>query len=657
MTSPERPCTDRIDAALRLLGIRRFSLAIHDASFPSTPEEDIGRGSPYGRGGLDFLRFARSLGFNAVQFGPQGKTTRGDPSPYNSCIFSKSILSLAGLTLAADGRLKGGVEAGDLDRLLSREEGRRRAAGGDRVDHATAWEVSHALLEVAYSRFRGLRGTTSEVGVAFDRFLAEQMSARVDWFQRDGVYEALSASSGTDDWRLWGSQGGPLHAIDPRLYCPETGEEETCRQRVSQVLREDEAVVEQFALGQFLLHVQHQRMREEAQDLGLMMYGDMHIGCAHQDWWAWRSLFLPGYLLGAPPSRTNPEGQPWGYPLLDPRKLYSLGPRGEIVGGLALDFVRARATKLLTEFDGMRIDHPQGLVCPWVYRADDPDPLRAVRGGARLHSAPDFPDHPGLRQFALVRPDQLNSDPACPRYADEQVVDLRPEQIERYAVVLDAVIESAKAAGRSPDDILCEVLSTWPAPLKAVMKQRGMGRFCVTQKADPHNPNDVYRPENTSAADWIMAGNHDTQPLWRIAEERQSSEWIRGRSRLLADRLVPEPERRDAFAVRIASDYRLFCEAMFAELFLGPARNVSVFFVDLLGEKQLYNQPGTVGEQNWTLRVPSDYRAIYSQRLRRGEALDMNRVLALALEAKAGILGTEAESLARQLRGGRRDDR
>lgn len=644
-------------AALQLLGVRRFALAIHDASFPSTPEEDIGRGSPYSRGGLEFLRFARSLGFNAVQLGPQGKTTRGDPSPYNSCIFSKSILSLAALTLADDGRLKGVVEAGDLDRLLSRQEYRRRAAGSDRIDHATAWEVSHGLLETAYSRFRGLRGTASEAGIALDRFLAGQRSARVDWFQRDGVFEALSASSGTDDWRLWGRQGGPLHPIDSRLYCPESGEEEACRERVSQVVREHEAAVEQFALGQFLLHVQHQRMREAAQDLGLLVYGDMHIGCAHQDWWAWRSLFLPDYLLGAPPSRTNPEGQPWGYPVLDPRKLYSLGPGGEIVGGPALDFVRARATKLLTEFDGMRIDHPQGLVCPWVYRAEDPDPFRAVRGGARLYSTPDFPDHPGLWQFSLVRPDQLNPDPGCPRYADEQVVDLQPGQIERYAVALDAVIESAKAAGRSPGDILCEVLSTWPAPLKAVMKQRGMGRFCITQKADPHNPNDVYRPENTSAADWIMAGNHDTKPLWRIAEEKQSSEWIRGRSRLLADRLVPEPERRGEFAARIASDYRLFCEAMFAELFLGPARNVSVFFVDLLGEKQLYNQPGTVGEQNWTLRLPSDYRAIYSQRLRRGEALDMRRVLALALEAKAGILGTEAESLARQLRGGGRDDR
>jgi 4-alpha-glucanotransferase len=256
-----------------------------------------------------------------------------------------------------------------------------------------------------------------------------------------------------------------------------------------------------------------------------------------------------------------------------------------------------------------------------------------------------------------VRPDQLNPDADYPRYGDEHVKDLLPEQIESYAVVLDAVLESAKSAGRRPDDILCEVLSTWPTPLKAVMKQRGMGRFCITQKADPHNPNDVYRPENTSTNDWIMVGNHDTKPLWLVAEERKSSEWIRDRSLLLAHRLVPEPECRHEFAARIASDHRLFREAMFAELFLGPAQNVSVFFADLLGERQLYNQPGTVGEHNWTLRVPSDYRAQYSQHLQRGETLNIKCALALALEARAGSLGPEAASLAHELRNVNRGSR
>jgi hypothetical protein len=75
----ERHDTRLIDAALQLLGTGRFALAIHDSSFPATAEEDIGRGRPCSQGGLGFLRFARSLGFNTVQLEPQGKTAPDCP--------------------------------------------------------------------------------------------------------------------------------------------------------------------------------------------------------------------------------------------------------------------------------------------------------------------------------------------------------------------------------------------------------------------------------------------------------------------------------------------------------------------------------------------------------------------------------------------------
>ena len=80
--------------ALRLLEKDRLVLAIHDASFPAAANEDIGRGSPYANGGTDFLRFARRLGFNGIQFGPQGQTSRDDPSPYDGTLFSRNILSI-----------------------------------------------------------------------------------------------------------------------------------------------------------------------------------------------------------------------------------------------------------------------------------------------------------------------------------------------------------------------------------------------------------------------------------------------------------------------------------------------------------------------------------------------------------------------------------
>ncbi len=88
--------------ALQVLGIRRLLLGIHDAAFPSAPAEDIGRGSPYGQGARELFDFARSLGFNGVQLGPQGMTSQDNASPYDSTLFSRNHLSLALLPLCSE---------------------------------------------------------------------------------------------------------------------------------------------------------------------------------------------------------------------------------------------------------------------------------------------------------------------------------------------------------------------------------------------------------------------------------------------------------------------------------------------------------------------------------------------------------------------------
>ncbi len=145
------------------------------------------------------------------------------------------------------------------------------------------------------------------------------------------------------------------------------------------------------------------------------------------------------------------------------------------------------------------------------------DPLRAVQGGARLFSSPDLADHPALAAFALARPAQI--DRGKRRFDDDWVTDLDDGQVARYAAVIDVVVDAARRHGRALDDLLCEVLSTLPYPLARVMERHGFGRFRVTQKASLVDPTDVYRPENARPADWVMIGNHDTPPVWRLVEE------------------------------------------------------------------------------------------------------------------------------------------
>ena len=208
--------------------------------------------------------------------------------------------------------------------------------------------------------------------------------------------------------------------------------------------------------------------------------------------------------------------------------------------------------KMFSELDGMRIDHPHGFVCPWVYRAEQADATHAVQHGARLFSSPDLPDHPELAPFAIARAEQLDYD--VPRHADGWVAELDEEQEERYAILVDLIVEAADQQGRGTEDIACEVLSTQPYPLGRVMARHELGRFRVTQKANLDEPGDGYRGENARPEDWIMVGTHDTRPIWLIAREWIESGESWKQARYLATRLLAPEEDREAWVRRTARD-------------------------------------------------------------------------------------------------------
>ncbi len=612
------PAYDRakIRQALQILNIDQLVLCIHDASFPGLDDEDLGRGSPYSHGGRAFVRFAHELGFDTMALGPQGQTTRINPSPYDGSVFSRNLLSLAPGPLASASQNL--ISSAHLQRLLQAAPVSQGGAARNRVDHAYASNSAQGLLDGAFATYQHGGAAFDDMRARFGLYLSQTLRPG-SWLERDAVFQVLSSQHGTDDWRLW-----PL--LDQQLYSMRPAPNDSARRRLQTLLATSAPAIERYAWGQFLLQTQHDDLRREVAQLRMRLYGDLQVGYAHQDLWAYGHLFLERYRLGAPPSRTNPEGQAWGYPVLDPA-LYG----DPLHPGPSLGLMQGRVAKLFAEFDGLRIDHPHGLVCPWVYRTDDVDGLRAVQNGARLFASPALPDHPELAALSIVTADQINL--SAPRHADDWVQNLSVQQRQRYAVVLDAILAAAESQhGR--DGVLCEVLSTWPEPLRAVMKERGLGRFCVTQKTDPHVERDLYRSEHLAAQDWIMVGNHDTPPLRLVVSQWQETPHLEARAQHLATRLIPQLQDRPAFVAKVVRDPRQLCNALFAELFASKARHVSIFFADLLGLTEVYNRPGVQDERNWTLRVPHDYAKTYPANAHHGEALDLRRALALALAAQ-----------------------
>jgi 4-alpha-glucanotransferase len=619
---------------LRALDVRRLVFGIHDASFPNDDEDDTGRGSPCSPAGLSLLRFVHDLGFDGVQLGPQGQVSELDPSPYAGAIFSRNTLSISLLRLARDPEWLGLLPREHLAAMIQNKP----AGGAGGVPHRHVFRAHREALGTAFTAFRAQLqrpgASAARLSERFETFKRDSAS----WLERDALYEAVRCEH-TPDW-----QGATADDLDGHLWQPSSSEAAACGQRRRQLRAIYAPLLEFYRFGQFVAHAQHRHLGASARALELRLYGDLQIGLSDRDMWSRRSLMLPGYHMGAPPSRTNPQGQPWGYPVLNPNRYFENGRPGPV-----LRFLTARMYKMFSEYDALRIDHPHGFVCPWVYRSDTPDPVRAVQEGARLFCSPDLPDHPALATFAIAERRQLDPNPRTPRHADTWVRKLTAKQVERYGLLMQVVVDVLRRHGRGPADLACEVLSTQPYPLQCVLERYELGRFRVTQKADLHDPNDVYRAENAAPEDWIMLGNHDTPPIWRLLQDWERSGHLAERARYLAERLEAEAPRRAAFAERLSREPGLLAQAELASLLASPARQVMIFFTDLFGFRKTYNQPGTISQDNWNLRLQRDYRAAYAARRSQNRALNLPLALHMALRARRVQRTADGEALLRRL--------
>ncbi|TMA51142.1 MAG: hypothetical protein E6J75_18980 [Deltaproteobacteria bacterium] len=368
--------------ALRALDVRNLTVCVHDASFPSDAGEDIGRGSPCSRGGLRFLHFARALGFTGLQLGPDGQTPPDDPSPYRGAAFPRNTLSIALAPLAEDAEWAGLLPAEDFARAVAA----RPAGAREHAAHGQAREIQGRALRVAFDRLAAADRPLVDEQRRFER-------ANAAWLERYELFEVLQRLYGTRDVRRWDGPAGD--GLDARLW----DGDDAARAARRRALRTGGAgSIAFFRFAQFVAQTQRRRFAAAAAELGLRLFADLPIGLSVEDEWCHPGLFLDGYRMGAPPSRTNPEGQAWGYPLFDPRRYLEPAASGARPGPV-LRFLAARLDRMFAEVDGVRVDHPHGLVCPWVYAAD----ARAVRD-RETRPAESGSANPALRRRLGDRP-------------------------------------------------------------------------------------------------------------------------------------------------------------------------------------------------------------------------------------------------------------
>jgi 4-alpha-glucanotransferase len=203
----------------------------------------------------------------------------------------------------------------------------------------------------------------------------------------------------------------------------------------------------------------------------------------------------------------------------------------------------------------------------------------------------------------------------------------------------------AEVSDAGGTDVVCEVLSTSPRPLVEVLRRYDLGRFRVTQKAALADPRDGYRSENAAPRDWIMVGTHDTAPLVNVVDRWFATGTAGARATYLASRLAPEARAEGELARELAASPAAMMRGMFADLFASPARHALVFMSDFFGLRDVYNQPGSVNEANWGLRIAADFERVYEENRRAGAAMDVVGAMAMALRARGRArLGEHADT-------------
>lgn len=570
-----------IKKALKVLGKKNFVFIMHNGSFPSVAGENTGFGTVNSTAGRNFIDYASGL-FDAIQMGPAGKTKSSDSSPYTGTIFSNNplFIDLKQLTTAKWNKI---LSEKTFNEIVENNPNKDT----NRTSYSYITKKQAVALSEAYDNF--IKLNDKKLKAEFDTYKIENDS----WLDKDSLYEALSLEHGNNFWPSWKNK------MDKSLFNPKSIEEKLeYNKRIDEISKKYAKEIDEYKFIQFVLYKQNLETKKYADSKNIKMIADRQVAFSDRDSWAYQSLFLDGWCLGCPPDYFSKDGQAWGFPVMDPDKLYkedgSLGEGGILMKNLFKKMFRENP-------GGVRIDHIVGLIDPWVYKAGK-KPL-PEQGAGRLYSSPE---HPELSRYAIAKIKDLDTTLTADK--EKRVKNLTAEQIKLYGRLIEKiVIAAAKEEGLTKDAIVCEDLGTLTNPVASVMKEYDLLGMRLTQFTVPTEPEDPYRCKNIDKRCWAMVGTHDNRPVTLWAKDLIHTHEGYLHVKNLVEDLFKEAQDKDNLIVQLTNDAKFLKETKLVELFACQAENIQMFFTDFFNMDKTYNTPGTSGDRNWSLRLPNNF--------------------------------------------------
>ena len=304
--------------------MRKSGILMHITSLPGS----CGIGT-MGKNAFDFVDFLEAAGQRSWQILPLTPTGYGD-SPYQSCSAYAGNPYLIDFDLLVEDGLLEKADFADID----------WADSETRVDFGKQYNNKTAVLRKAYANFQG-----SE---AFDAFQAENEA----WLPDFCLFMALKGEKNSAAWYTW----------EDDLKFRKVRALNAAKKRLADEIRF-------FAFVQFLFYKQWNALRSYANGKDIEIIGDVPIYVPYDsvEVWTEHKLFqldkdlAPTAVAGCPPDAFSADGQLWGNPLYNWKKIAK--------DGYSWWLRRLGAAGKL--YDVVRLDHFRGFEAYWSVPAGE----------------------------------------------------------------------------------------------------------------------------------------------------------------------------------------------------------------------------------------------------------------------------------------------
>lgn len=620
LTEEEKPeFSKTMDDAFNYLGINNRALIIHGSSFPSKPDSNnriISNdyyltkmngtnpfiGSPYMA--KDFTDFVRQNGFNSIQLGPNGKLNKRDKSPYHASVFAKNELFLNYEQLTKDNyaNILTNDDFKEIDIL--RQSNLKNYSMAD-FDEAQA--ISKMLTKRAYRNFKTKLLAQNPKAIELNKEFCDFKQKNDYWLEKDSVFRLFSDIHGSDDFEKWDNE------LDKNIISLINEGDKAAITRYYQVKNKPRSTqkIDEYKFIQFLVDKQEKEDKINRETDGIKYIGDLLVGFSYADEWANPDAFLKDWRVGCPNGGKNGGPQLWNIAVLNPKTLFnadgSLGVSGQLL--------KQKIERTINGVENIRVDHVMGLVDPYIYKSS------AVKEDGTI----DVTNRSYLSHLRGIDPDKnyprIMHDILLPTLREHNInpKDVVWEDLGSQSTTFQDVFYGGKYNGKNGEEVFED------EKLTGIMYSKGN------------------KMEGITGPRYSFMATHDNEPSVQLLQQ----DWIYSNEgwnpMYLAGYLIPpyneEQTKKSArFCQEIEQDQQTRLKAKYAELFRGTP-NIQIMFSDFFGIDKTYNQGGQENNDNWKLRVNSDYENTYHKSLETGEepAMNMPELLSIAVNSKAGL--------------------